>query len=164
MLVDNQIKHQKSAPYSPHQNGTIERSWRTLFSMVRCLLNESKLPKNFWINTLVASAYIRNRCYNKNTRKTPHMKVSPVQNQIQIRCLSLVWPAFVMYKIKWNKILAVIKASLSAMISKVQLFIYIFFFIVENFDMFVCVYGICRLLNTKSSFIQIDSCISNNSV
>ena len=56
LLVHNQIKHQKSALYLPHQNGTVERSWRTLFSMVRCLLIESKLPKNLWVYALIASA------------------------------------------------------------------------------------------------------------
>ena len=28
LLVKNQIKHEKSAPYSLHQNGTVERAWR----------------------------------------------------------------------------------------------------------------------------------------
>jgi len=40
LLVNNQIKHEKSAPYSPHQNGTAERSWRTLFEMGRSLLQD----------------------------------------------------------------------------------------------------------------------------
>ena len=39
-------KHAQSAPYSPHQNGTAECSWQTLFSMVRCLLTESELSRN----------------------------------------------------------------------------------------------------------------------
>ena len=29
-LVKNKIKSELSCPYSPHQNGTAERSWRTL--------------------------------------------------------------------------------------------------------------------------------------
>ena len=40
--------------------------------MARCLLIESKLPKNLWVYALMASAFIRNCCYNKNTRKTPY--------------------------------------------------------------------------------------------
>ena len=44
LLVPNRIKHEQSAPYSPRQNGTAERSWRTLFSMAWCLLIESILP------------------------------------------------------------------------------------------------------------------------
>ena len=64
LLVNNRIKRQKSAPYSSHQNGTVERSLRTKFSMARYLLIESKLPKNLCVYTLMASAYIRNRRYN----------------------------------------------------------------------------------------------------
>ena len=75
LLVLNRIKHERSAPYSLHQNGTTEWSWQTLFSIARYLLIESKL----WVYTLMASAYIRNHCY-KNTKKTC-MKVLPVQNQ-----------------------------------------------------------------------------------
>ena len=39
LLILNRIKHEQSAPYSPHQNGTAEQSYRTLFSMARCLLH-----------------------------------------------------------------------------------------------------------------------------
>src|SRR6218665_3989731 len=48
LMLKHRIKHEKSAPYSPHQNGTVERSWRSLFDMARCLLIESKLPKELW--------------------------------------------------------------------------------------------------------------------
>ena len=71
LVVKNRIKHEFSAPYSPHQNGTVERSWRTLYEMARCLLLETKLPKKLWTYALKTSAYIRNRCYNPRTRKTP---------------------------------------------------------------------------------------------
>ena len=71
LLVKHCIKHEKSAPYSPHQNGTVERNWRSLFDMTRCLLIQSKLPKTFWTYALMTSAYIRNRCYNPRIKKTP---------------------------------------------------------------------------------------------
>ena len=48
LLIDNQIKNEGSAPYSPHQNGTVERGWRTIFGMARCLLIEARLPKYLW--------------------------------------------------------------------------------------------------------------------
>lgn len=48
LLRDNAIKHERSAPYSPQQNGTAERNWRTLFEVVRCMLVESGLPKELW--------------------------------------------------------------------------------------------------------------------
>jgi DNA-dependent RNA polymerase auxiliary subunit epsilon len=71
LLIKHSIKHEKSAPYSPHQNGTVERNWRSLFDMARCLLIQSKLPKTLWTYALMTSAYIRNRCYNPRIKKTP---------------------------------------------------------------------------------------------
>eukprot|EP00794_Sanderia_malayensis_P020864 gene20864-22916_t len=44
-MARNGIKHEKRASYYPHQTGTAERSWRTLFEMARSLLLEAKLPK-----------------------------------------------------------------------------------------------------------------------
>ena len=48
LMRKNKIRHETSAPYSPHQNGTSERGWRTLFEMGRCMLIESKMPKQVW--------------------------------------------------------------------------------------------------------------------
>lgn len=72
ILLENQIRHEMSAPYSPHQNGTAERGWRTLFDTARCLLIESGVPKRLWTYAVLASAYIRNRCFNSRTGKTPY--------------------------------------------------------------------------------------------
>ncbi len=76
IMVKNKIKHEFSAPESPHQNGTAERSWRTLFEMARCLLIESKLPQNLWTYAVMCSAYIRNRCYNQRTKSTPYFMLT----------------------------------------------------------------------------------------
>ena len=67
MLIRNQIKHETSAPYSPDQNRTVERGWRSLFEMARCMLLEARLAKELWAYAVMASAYIRNRCYNPRT-------------------------------------------------------------------------------------------------
>ena len=74
LLIRNQIKHETSAPYPPppHQNGTVERGWRSLFEMARCMLLEAQLTKELWANAVMASAYIRNRCYNPRTVKTAY--------------------------------------------------------------------------------------------
>ena len=71
LMRANVIKHEMCAPYSPHQNGTVERAWRTLFEMARCLLLESKLPKFLWTYAVMTAAYIRNRCFNARLGKTP---------------------------------------------------------------------------------------------
>ena len=70
-MAINKIKHEDTCPYSPHQNGTIERGWRTYFDMARCLLIESKLPKYLWCYAIMAAVYIRNRCFSQRTKQTP---------------------------------------------------------------------------------------------
>ena len=71
LLIENKIRHEFSAPYSPHQNGTVERGWRTVFDMARCLLIEAKLPKFLWTYAVYTSVYIRNRCLNRRLGITP---------------------------------------------------------------------------------------------
>ena len=55
LLTKYGIKHELSAPHSPHQNGTAERNWRTLFDMARALLVESGLPKYLWTYALMTA-------------------------------------------------------------------------------------------------------------
>lgn len=72
LMTKNKIRHETSAPYSAHQNGTAERGWRTLGEMTRCLLMESGLPKYLWNYAMQTAAYTRNRCYSRRTKKTPY--------------------------------------------------------------------------------------------
>lgn len=76
LLRKNGIKHETSAPYSPHQNGTAERGWRTLFEMGKCMLIESQLPKCLWNYAIQTAAVTRNRCFNKRTGKTPYQMLT----------------------------------------------------------------------------------------
>ena len=76
LLRERGIKHETSAPYSPHQNGTAERHWRTLFEMGRCLLLQSGLPKTLWPYAIQTAAHIRNRCFNKRTKTTPYFSLT----------------------------------------------------------------------------------------
>lgn len=52
------IKHEKSAPYSPQQNGLAERMNRTIFEKVRCMLFEAGLSKGFWAEAVCAAVDI----------------------------------------------------------------------------------------------------------
>jgi transposase InsO family protein len=47
-LEEEGIKHEFSAPYTPQQNGVVERKNRTLIDMVRTMLGEYKTPERFW--------------------------------------------------------------------------------------------------------------------
>jgi hypothetical protein len=73
--LSNGIKQEFTISYTPQQNEVAERSWRTLYNMVRCLLLESKLPSNWWGPALLAAVYLKNRTphtKNKTTQMTPH--------------------------------------------------------------------------------------------
>ena len=71
-LISEGIIHQKSVPKNPEQNGVSERMNRTLVEMLRCMLEESKLPKRFWAEALNTAAYLRNRLPTKSLGgKTP---------------------------------------------------------------------------------------------
>lgn len=62
LLNKKSIRHKSSAPYSPHQNGTTERNWQTLFDIARCMIIESNLPKELWTYAVMTAAVICNRC------------------------------------------------------------------------------------------------------
>ena len=40
------------APYTPQQNGVVERKNRTLVEMARTMLDEYKMPHHFWIDAI----------------------------------------------------------------------------------------------------------------
>lgn len=59
--VNNGIKRQLTAAYTPQQNGVAERKNRTVLNMVRCLLSETKMPKLFWPEAVRWGLHILNR-------------------------------------------------------------------------------------------------------
>ena len=82
VLIRNQIRHEFCAPYSPHQNGTAERNWRTLFGIARSMLIESNLPKFLWTYAIMAAVHIRNRMYCQRIRDTPYHLLNGKQPSI----------------------------------------------------------------------------------
>ena len=70
----NSISQQFTSPYSPHQNGIIERYWRTVFDSARAHLLSSKLPEFFWVRAVDTVVYTRNRVLTSaiNDDKTPY--------------------------------------------------------------------------------------------
>ena len=42
------LEHQFSSPYTPPQNGVVERKKRTLIEMARTMLDEHRTPRRFW--------------------------------------------------------------------------------------------------------------------
>jgi len=66
------IKHQLTAPYTPQQNGVVERKNKTLMKMTRCLLHDKGLPKNLWAEAANTTMFLLNRLLTKALQqKTP---------------------------------------------------------------------------------------------
>jgi transposase InsO family protein len=62
-LEDEGIKHEFSSPYTPQQNGVVERKNRTLLNMARTMLDEYKTPDRFWAEAINTTCYSINRLY-----------------------------------------------------------------------------------------------------
>ena len=62
-LEEEGIKHEFSAPYTPQQNGVVERKNRTLIDMARTMLGEFKTPECFWTEAVNTACHAINRVY-----------------------------------------------------------------------------------------------------
>jgi hypothetical protein len=62
-LEDEGIKHEFSSPYTPQQNGVVERKNRTLLDMARTMLDEYKTLDRFWAEAINTACYSINRLY-----------------------------------------------------------------------------------------------------
>jgi transposase InsO family protein len=58
-----QIQGVTSSPYTPQQNGVVERKNRTLLDMARTMLDEYKTPDRFWVEAINTACYSINRLY-----------------------------------------------------------------------------------------------------
>ena len=59
------IRHERTIPKTPQQNGVSERMNRTLVESVRSMLVDAKLPHEFWAEALSTAVYLRNRSPTK---------------------------------------------------------------------------------------------------
>jgi hypothetical protein len=62
-LEDEGIKHEFSSPYTPQQNGVVERKNITLLDMARTMLDEYKTLDRFWAEAINTACYSINRLY-----------------------------------------------------------------------------------------------------
>jgi transposase InsO family protein len=62
-LEDGGIKHEFSSPYTPQQNGVVERKNRTLLDMANTMLDDYKTPDQFWAEAINTACYSINRLY-----------------------------------------------------------------------------------------------------
>jgi transposase InsO family protein len=65
VCVKSGIKHQFTTPYTPQQNGVVERKNRTVMEMARALLKSMGVPGKFWAEAVRHAVYLLNRLPSK---------------------------------------------------------------------------------------------------
>ncbi|TLX69460.1 transposase family protein, partial [Labilibacter sediminis] len=72
-LEERGIEHNFSAPYTPQQNGVVERKNRSLVEAARSMLNFANLPLYFWAEAIATACFTQNRSYlHKRFNITPY--------------------------------------------------------------------------------------------
>ena len=72
-LPDKGIDHNFSAPYTPQQNGVVERRNRTLVEAARSMLSFANLPLYLWVEVVSTSCFTQNRSIiNQCLNMTPY--------------------------------------------------------------------------------------------
>ena len=86
-LSASSIGHETSTPYSPEQNGYIERSVRTVSEAARSMIHEAALPQYLWAEACNTAVYILNRLPLVDSDHSPFELVtgeSPKLNYIRV--------------------------------------------------------------------------------
>jgi transposase InsO family protein len=77
------IIHEKTAPYSPQQNGLAEILNRIIVERGRCMLHESNLSAGFWIFAFICAVYLMNRSpVTRLTDSTPEEAWSGIKPDV----------------------------------------------------------------------------------
>lgn len=71
-LLDEGIKFQCTAPYSPQQNGVAERKNRTLMEATKTMMIKAKCPKYLWAEALDTANFTFNRIPNDTHKCSPY--------------------------------------------------------------------------------------------
>jgi transposase InsO family protein len=67
------LEHQLSSPYTPPQNGVVERKNRTMCEMARTMLDEHRTLRRFLAEVVNTACYVSNRIYLIVHKKKPVM-------------------------------------------------------------------------------------------
>ncbi|KAL0554273.1 hypothetical protein IC582_008190 [Cucumis melo] len=64
--AENGIRRPMTVPFTPQQNGVVERKNRTILNMARSMLKCKKMPKEFWAQAVECAVYLSNRSPTKS--------------------------------------------------------------------------------------------------
>ena len=71
-LRDSGISHEKTAPYSPEQNGVSERANCTLVGRAKAMILDGNMSDNLWAEAIHTAVYLNNRSPTSAKNKTPY--------------------------------------------------------------------------------------------
>ena len=72
-FADQGVQRQLTTPYSPQQNGVVERRNQTIVGMARSLMKAKGVPAQFWGEAVTTAVYLLNRSTTKSVVKmTPY--------------------------------------------------------------------------------------------
>lgn len=72
-LVESGIRHQKSVPYTPEQNGKSERDMRTIVEAARTMMHSKNMNENLWAEAVNTAVYVLNHTGTSTIEgKTPY--------------------------------------------------------------------------------------------
>jgi len=60
LFTSEGIIHQRTLPYTPQQNGKVERKHQHLLQAARAFLSQSNLPIRFWGHVVLMATYVIN--------------------------------------------------------------------------------------------------------
>jgi transposase InsO family protein len=60
------VQRHLTAPYTPQQNGVVERHNQTILGMARSMLKAKRVPNKFWGEAVLTAAFILNRCFTRS--------------------------------------------------------------------------------------------------
>jgi transposase InsO family protein len=67
------IRHELTAPYTPQQNGVVEKRNQTIMSTARCMMKAKQFHSMFWVEVVNCDVYLLNGTMSKSTGdKTPY--------------------------------------------------------------------------------------------
>jgi hypothetical protein len=69
---ENGLIHQRSAPYTPQQNGLAKRKNRTLVDMLNAMIISARLPFNLWGEALLTACHVHSRVLSKKMQSFPY--------------------------------------------------------------------------------------------
>ena len=79
-IAERGISEERTAPYTPEQNGGLERSGGIIVIKARSFIIGANLPTNLWNEAFITATYIKNRTPHRSLGwKTPYEMIHKIQ-------------------------------------------------------------------------------------